>query len=50
MFLADTAVRVAVFSLYVALLEEVTPPDVRALMKRGRILPALHGKTLRHED
>ena len=44
------AVRVAVFSLYVALLEEVTPPDVRALMKRGRMLPALHGKTLRHED
>ena len=42
------AVRVAVFSLYVALLEEVTPPDV--LMKRGRMLPALHGKTLRHED
>ena len=44
------AVRVAVFSLYVALLEEVTPPDVRALMKRGKMLPALHGKTLRHED
>ena len=44
------AVRVAVFSLYVALLEEVTPPDVRALMKRGRMLPALHGETLRHED
>ena len=44
------AVRVAVFSLYVALLEEVTPPDVRALMKRGQMLPALHGKTLRHED
>ena len=44
------AVRVAVFSLYVALLEEVTPPDVRALMKRGRMLPALHGKTLRPED
>ena len=44
------AVRVAVFSLYVALLEEVTPPDVQALMKRGRMLPALHGETLRHED
>ena len=44
------AVRVAVFSLYVALLEEVTPPDVRTLMEHGRVLPVLHGKTLRHED
>ena len=44
------AVRVAVFSLYVALLEEVTPPDIRKLMKRGRVLPALHGETLRNED
>ena len=44
------AVRVAVFSLYVALLEEVSPPDIRKLMKRGRVLPALHGKTLRKED
>ena len=44
------AVRVAVFSLYVALLEEVTPPDIRKLMARGRVLPALHGKTLRHGD
>jgi hypothetical protein len=44
------AVRVAVFSLYVALLEEVTPPDIQALMKRGEVLPALHGKTLRNED
>ena len=44
------AVRVAVFSLYVALLEEVTPPAIRKLMKRGRVLPPLFGKTLRHED
>ena len=44
------AVRVAVFSLYVALLEEVTPPDIRKLMKRGRVLPVLHGKALRHGD
>ena len=44
------AVRVAVFSLYVALLEEVTPPDIRTLMDHGRVLPVLHGKTLRHED
>ena len=44
------AVRVAVFSLYVALLEEVTPPDIRKLMARGKVLPALHGKTLCHGD
>ena len=44
------AVRVAVFSLYVALLEEVTPRDIRTLMQRGRVLPVLHGKTLRHEN
>ena len=44
------AVRVAVFSLYVALLEEVTPPDIRKLMQRGEVLPALHGETLRNAD
>jgi hypothetical protein len=44
------AVRVAVFSLYVALLEEVSPPDIRLLIKRGKILPELWGKTLVHRD
>ena len=44
------AVRMAVFSLYVALLEEVDPPDIRALMDRGKILPRLYGSTLRAED
>ena len=44
------AVRVAVFSLYVALLEEIIPPDIRELMKRGRILPELYGKKLGHGD
>ena len=44
------AVRVAIFSLYVALLEEVTPPDIRTLMERGKALPALHGKTLHGDD
>ena len=44
------AVRVAVFSLYVALLEEVKPPDIRSLMARGRVLPPLHGMTLHHGD
>ena len=46
----SSAVRVAVFSLYIALLEEVSPPDIRRLMKRGRILPALWGENLRHRD
>ena len=44
------AVRMAVFSLYVALLEEVDPPGIRMLMQRGRILPRLYGSTLREED
>ena len=46
----DRAVRVAVFSLYVALLQEVEPPDIRQLMKRGRLLPELWGRTLRVQD
>lgn len=44
------AVRVAVFSLYVALLEEVSPPDIRRLISRGKILPELWGKTLVCKD
>ena len=44
------AVRVAVFSLYVALLEEVSPPDIRRLIKRGKILPEVWGKTLVRRD
>ena len=44
------AVRVAVFSLYVALLQEVNPPDIRRLIGRGRLLPALWGKSLHAED
>ena len=44
------AVRVAVFSLYIALLEEVSPPDIRRLIRRGRLLPELWGKNLRHRD
>ena len=45
-----SAVRVAVFSLYVALLEEVDPPDIRKLMHRGRLLPDLWGDKLHHTD
>ena len=44
------AVRVAVFSLYVALLQEVQPPDIRLLIRRGKLLPDLWGRTLRAED
>ena len=46
----DAAVRVAVFSLYVALLQEVKPPDIQRLMKRGRLLPELWDRTLRAQD
>ena len=45
-----SAVRVAVFSLYVALLEEVDPPDIRKLMNRGRLLPDLWGDKLHNTD
>ncbi|MGE5546848.1 MAG: N-6 DNA methylase [Solirubrobacterales bacterium] len=41
-----SALRVAAFSLYIALLEQVTPPDIISLMERGHILPKLHGVTL----
>ncbi len=40
------AVRVAVFSLYIALLEEVSPPDIRRLLNQGKILPQLWNKNL----
>ncbi|RVT81628.1 N-6 DNA methylase [Rhodobacteraceae bacterium CCMM004] len=45
-----SAVRVAVFSLYIALLEEVAPPDIRALAKKGRLLPPLWNRTLKCQD
>lgn len=44
------AVRVAVFSLYVALLEEVDPPDLQALIKNKKVLPELWGGTLVQRD
>lgn len=44
------AVRVAVFSLYVALLEEVDPPDILELIGHGRLLPDLWNDKLRHAD
>lgn len=44
------AVRVAVFSLYIALLEQIDPPDIRQLIKKGKVLPELWGKTLKCQD
>ena len=44
------AVRVAIFSLYIALLEEVTPPDIRKLMAAGKMLPRLWGERLQQAD
>ena len=41
-----SAVRVAVFSLYVGLLEEVSPRDIRKLISYGNILPVLWDNTL----
>lgn len=48
--LNSSAVRVAVFSLYIALLEQVDPPDIRQLIKKGKVLPELWGKTLKCQD
>lgn len=42
-----SAVRVAAFSLYIALLEQSNPPDLPALIKGGKLLPSLYGDTLR---
>ena len=42
-----SAVRVATVSLYIALLEQSTPPDLRALMNKGKLLPVLYGDNLR---
>lgn len=44
------AVRVAVFSLYVSLLEEVSPPEIRSLISRGKLLPELWGENLVEQD
>ena len=44
------AVRVAVFSLYIALLEEVSSPDILLLLERGRLLPDLWGHNLCEQD
>ena len=47
---SEGAVRVTVFSLYLALLQEVRPPDIRLLIDRGRRLPKLWGRRLCAHD
>lgn len=42
----SSAVRVAAFSLYIALLEQSSPSDLPGLIKAGKLLPPLYGKTL----
>lgn len=42
-----SAVRVAAFSIYIALLEQSNPPDLPALLKAGKLLPPLYNNTLR---
>ena len=45
-----TAVRISAFSLYLALLEQVRPPELRALFANGHRLPTLWNHTLRQAD
>tara|TARA_R110001592_G_scaffold319724_4_gene597507 strand:- start:782 stop:3844 length:3063 start_codon:yes stop_codon:yes gene_type:complete len=44
------AVRVAAFSLYIALLENLRPAEILSLMKQGRLLPKLCDETLQALD
>lgn len=44
------AVRVAAFSLYIALLEQSNPPELSTLIAAGKLLPSLYGDTMRAED
>jgi len=37
----ETACRIAAFSLYLAVLDHLDPPDIRKLQRRGRLLPPL---------
>jgi hypothetical protein len=46
----ESAVLIGVFSLYVAMLEQVQPPALSALKAQGKVLPALLGRTLRCRD
>ena len=44
------AVRVTVFSLYIALLQQIAPSNIQRLFKQGKRLPNLRGKTIRELD
>ncbi len=44
------AINVTLFSLYVTMLEQVNPSDIRILMDKGHLLPVLLGDTLRAVD
>ncbi len=46
----EGAIRVAVFSLYVALLQEVNPPDLTRLSEEKKLLPQLWDRTLHARD
>jgi Eco57I restriction-modification methylase len=46
----ESAVLIGVFSLYVAMLEQVHPPAIRALKAEGKVLPRLLDHTLRCRD
>jgi hypothetical protein len=43
----SSAVRVAAFSIYIALLEQSNPPDLERLIEAGKLLPLLYNDTLR---
>ena len=44
------AVRIATFSLYVALMEEADPDAIRERLQQRQLLPPLFGRTLRDRD
>jgi hypothetical protein len=46
----ESAISIGAFSLYVALLEQVHPPAIQALMAQGKALPLLLGRTLCRRD
>lgn len=54
-----TACRITAFSLYLAFLDQLSPPDIRRLQRKGKMLPPLiwspevkgsQGQTIRHID
>lgn len=44
-----SAVRIAVFSLYIALLDQLEPREIKALMAQGKILPRLMNQSLKSD-